>query len=71
MTILLIIVAVVLAPVVVIFVCGVIQGWRKYQPPPPIPLRTLWYDLVWGPKPKPKPKRRFRVLWPPPKEEER
>ena len=69
MTVLLIIVAVVLAPVVVIFIRGFLLGWRECKQPPPS--LELWYDLVHGQKPRPKQKRKLRVLWPPPKEEER
>ena len=64
----LIVLGVILLPVLVIFIRGFIIGWRECQPPPPIPLRQLWYDLVWGQKPKPK--QRFRVVFPPPKEED-
>ena len=72
MTVLLIIVAVVLAPVAVIFIWGFVKGFREHRTPPPSPdeLRTLWYDIVWGQKPKPKPRRRFRVVFPPPKDED-
>jgi len=70
LAVVLIVLGVILTPVVVIFVWGFIKGWREYQPPPPVPLRTLWYELVWGPKPRPKPRQRFRVLWPPSNEKD-
>ncbi len=67
LTVFLIVVGVLLAPVVAIFIWGVIQGFRNCQPPRPSPeeLRTLWYDLVYHGKPRPKPKQRFRVVFPP------
>lgn len=63
----LIVLGVLLTPVVVIFICNCVQGWRESQPPQLTPeqRRALWYDIVWGRKPQPKPKRRFRVVWPP------